>query len=143
MSSEKHLDMVYAHARREHADKRADGVGFTLTPQELRLRRAIERSKHVTVIEYEHEVRGVRGTEPSILWFDALVWVLDQEGRPMLRGLIDLLPRGPRGNEPRIIQEKIEFAKGTGIPLCLTEADQLVDWRIRLWAWKLREEQRE
>jgi len=130
--------MVYARARKEHAAKRADRVGFTLTPEELRLRRAIDRSSHIAVIEYEHEARGVRGTEPSILWFDALVWILDKMGRPMLRGLIDLMPHDPRGNEPRIILEKAEFAKGVGIPLCTTRADELVNWRIQLWAWKLR-----
>jgi hypothetical protein len=132
--------MAYSAARKEHMAKRADGIGFTLTPEELRLRRAIDRSEHVEVIEYEHEVRGVRGTEPSILWFDALVWVLDAAGRPLLRGLIDLLPHEARGNEPRIIQEKAAFAEGTGIPLCATEADALTDWRIKLWCWKLRKE---
>ena len=135
---ERRLVIAYAAARKEHAAKRADGIGFTLTPEELRLRRAIDRSKDIAVIEYEHEVRGVRGTEVSILWFDVLAWILDDAGRPMLRGLIDLLPHSPRGGEPRIIQEKAAFAEGTGIPLCTTPADALVDWRIKLWAWRLR-----
>ena len=135
---ERRLVIAYAAARKEHAAKRADGIGFTLTPEELRLRRAIDRSKDIAVIEYEHEVRGVRGTEASILWFDVLAWALDKHGRPITRILIDLIPHDARGGEPRIIQEKAAFAEGTGIPLCATRADALIDFRIKLLVWKLR-----
>ena len=132
----------YAPARKEHRAKREDPL--LLTVEERLVRRAIEQSSAVTVIEYEYEVEWTRGDKPSLLWFDCLVWAIDEvTGQPVAKGLVDLLPHNARGNEPAILAEKQEYVKLVGIAFLQTPADELTKWRIRHWARKLARERRE
>ena len=130
----------YGRAIKEHARKRTDISA--LTPEELFLRRAIDRSPCITVIEYEYEVNWKRDGQPSILWFDAQVWMVGRRHVPFAIGLIDHMPipNKIKGNVGRILDEKFEYAKHYGIPLLRASITDLLDFEIRLWAWKLEDE---
>ena len=130
----------YGAAIKEHARKRTDISA--LTPEELFLRRAIERSPWITVIEYEHEVRWERDGRPSILWFDAQVWMVGRKHVPFAIGLIDHMPvpNKIKGNVGRILIEKAQYANHYGIPLLQPRLTDLLDFEIRLWSWKLEDE---
>ena len=138
MNKPNEYEYAYAGIRKRHLAKR-DNI-TALSPPELLLRRAILRCERISVIEFEHEVYGVRDTGTSILWFDALVLILSTDHQPLVKGLIDLYPRHPRGREVRILEEKIQYAAANDIPLCQTDADSLTDWRVKSWARKIARE---
>ena len=125
-----------ARNRTTHVEKRDDIS--KLDVEELVLRRAIENCPIVEIIEYENEVRWRRGKLESLLWFDALVWLLD-ENTPFAKGMIDLLPHQPRGGQPRLIEEKQDYCSHHDLPLLQTPADRLAEFRIKMWVWKERQ----
>ena len=123
--------------RDEHIEKRDDIS--KLDVEELVLRRAIkENHSLIEVIEYENEVRWRRGKLGSLLWFDALVWLLDERGVPFTKGMIDLLPYQPRGGQMRLIEEKQDYCAHNNMPLLQTPATELTEFRIKMWVWKER-----
>ena len=119
-----------------HVEKR-DNIS-KLDVEELVLRRAIKNSDLIEVIEYENEVRWKRGKLGSLLWFDALVWMLDENNTPFAKGMIDLLPYQPRGGQTRLIEEKQDYCAHHDFPLLQTPADELTEFRIKMWVWQQR-----
>ena len=119
-----------------HVEKRDDISKLDI--EELVLRRVIETNRLIEVIEYEHEVRWRRGKLGSLLWFDALVWLLDDNDVPFAKGMIDLLPHRPVGGQPRLIEEKQDYCGHHDLPLLQTPADELADFRVKVWVWKER-----
>ena len=105
-----------------------------LTVEEMFLRRAIDKTPGIAIIQYQH----VGTLDKRELWFDAYVWITGAPGEEWPQGLVDLIPSSSGEKTHRNMRRKVDYADMIGLPLLQVRANSATRGILRVWVMKVR-----